>query len=218
MDGHRLVDEITLSSLEPSLDDDAAESALVDELIQQDRIRGYNRVLRLLEGNRLKVEDRRRFHRARRFTLDLGFVDQTLVHDRHIAWRLLAAGVAALALAAAAAYYGSGWILGAAGAAAGAGLACLAASWYRYYDRQTLRTCVAGLPLLAIDRNRPEPESHRRFMAALDHAIAQAHSSQPSDRGELLAAALREHRRIKEQGALGEAEYEQAKAAILQAH
>ena len=216
MDGNRLVDEITLSSLEPSLEDDTAEGTLVAELIQRDRIRGYSRVLRLLEGNRLKAEDRRRFRRTRRFTIDLGFVDEALIRDRHIAWRLLVAGVAALALGAAAAYYGAGWMLGVAGVSAG--LASLVVAWYRYYDRQILLTSVTRLPLLSIDRDRPEPADHRRFMTALDQAINQAQTGQASDRGERLAAVLREHRRIKEQGALNEADYEQAKAAILQAH
>lgn len=88
----------------------------------------------------------------------------------------------------------------------------------RSVDRLVFLTRYGRVPVLELDRRRPDRRSVQRFVAALEQTIRRSAAERPGPRTQRLRDEMREHRRLFEAGVLGQVDFEEAKARILRAH
>ena len=158
-----------------------------------------------------------------RHVLDLRFVDPVPRRRRQVAWRWLAAGAAFLALAIAGArtvsaspapWWRHEWF---AATAVLFGLAMCAMFAAYHFSRETLTLVSAHgrARLLAHAGGLGTFRALREFLPRLVAHLDVAYRARRSSHAKQLRDEMREHFRLKEAGALTEAEYEAAKRRIL---
>ena len=161
-----------------------------------------------------------------RYVVDLRFVDPELRLERRVAWRWIAASAAFLAIAilgardvatAAGPWWRHEWLLPTAMLCGLAACALLAAmhlstetlALLSAHGRTRLVAHVGSVGMLrAMRAFRPRLEAHLRI----------ACGARRRSRAEHLRDEMREHFRLRDAGALTEAEYEDAKRRILATH
>jgi len=181
--------------------------------------------LALLDDYYVQVHSRRARKEPLRYTIDLRFLNSQPVRVRHIAWMWFVAS-AVLWLAAAAGV----WLAAAAetkfasplfiGGCIAALCAIVAAFIGVRGTSETLefRSVNGGAPLVSVLGGLGSTKAGKSFFVAMIKDIAAAKAARPQQKQQWLRDEMREHHRLREIGALSEADYEASKARILKAH
>jgi hypothetical protein len=190
------------------------------------RFRGCETEFAWLDGHRLEVRTRRPRQPARRYEVDLRFVDGETITRRRIAWRFWQACLALAALSVTSFWLATGpdgpsWAPMGMPAAIGLLMAtlCLGTlALYRTHDTIELLSVHGRAVLAEITGNVGISRATGDFVAEIGRRTADARAQQRQSKQQFLRDELREHRRLFEDGVLGEAAYEAGKRRILQAH
>lgn len=216
------VEEVFLTSVDEEDPLDTEGREVIARLEQRDGWRGWQRQLRLLSGEIVAVEERRRFkRRPRQYLVKLGFLDPRPRQQRRLDWRCLTAGGLLLLTAALLAYLASTALplpLAVSALPLVPGALLLAWAAYRYRNDYLYATATGAAPLVTLASGRPDRDSANRFARELQSAIHAAAARLPTGHADRLAEEMREHRRLYHAGALNERRYEAAKSRILGAH
>jgi hypothetical protein len=182
--------------------------------------------LALIEYYYLSVRIMRAGSVVARYVLDLRFVDPVPRRTRQLAWRWLAAGAAFLALAAAGArmvstspapWWRHEW-LAATVVLFGLALCATFAAFHLSRETLTLISAHGRARLLAHAGGLGTFRALRQFMPRLVTHLEVAYRARRSSQAKQLRDEMREHFRLRNAGAISEAEYESAKRRILATH
>ena len=182
--------------------------------------------LALIEYYYLSVRIMRASSVVARYVLDLRCLDPVPRRRRQIAWRWLAAGVAFLALAiagartvstSAAPWWRHEW-LAATAVLFGLSLCAMFATFPLSRETLTLISAHGRARLLAHVGGLGTFRALRQFMPRLVAHLEVAHRAQRSSQAKQLRDEMREHFRLRNAGAISDAEYESAKRRILATH
>jgi hypothetical protein len=182
--------------------------------------------LALIEYYYLSVRIMRAGSVVARYVIDLRFVDAMPRRERRVAWLWLAAGAALLALAVAgtravasapAPWWRHEW-LPAVAVFSGLALFAMFAAFHLSRETLTLFSAHGRARLLAHVGGVGTFRALRQFMPRLVAHLEVAHRARRSSRAKQLRDEMREHFRLRNAGAISEAEYESAKRRILATH
>lgn len=192
----------------------------------QSKLRGCVTKLALLEDHFLSVQMVRPDTEPKKYEFDLRFVNAKPVIVRHIAWFWLAIAISLLALGAAALWLlwpqtPADWINPAPLTALAAFLA--AAGSVVMFLRRTTESLefwsVHGqVTLVSVTGAIGSTQDGKRFFVELIKSIGAAKAARPQPAHQFLRDEMREHHRLREIGALSEAQYEASKSRILASH
>ena len=161
-----------------------------------------------------------------RYVLDLRFVDPVPRRKRQVAWRWLAAGAAFLALAIAGAravstspapWWRHEW-LPATAVLFGLALCAMFAAFHLSRETLTLISAHGRARLLAHAGGLGTFRALHQFLPRLVAHLEIANRARRSSRAKQLRDEMREHFRLRNAGAISDAEYESAKRRILATH
>jgi hypothetical protein len=190
------------------------------------RFRGCETELAWLDGHRLEVRTQRRRRTGLRYEVDLRFIDGQAVTRRCIAWRCWQVSVALATLSAASFWLATmpdrpSWVTTALPVSIGLLVAALCVgvvALYRTHDTVELLSVHGRANLVAITGNIGCSRTIGVFTAEIGRRIDDARACVRQSKQQFLRDELREHRRLLEDGALAEADYEAGKRRILRAH
>lgn len=218
MNSEASVEHICLSSGE----DENPRQRVTDAQLQQSyRPRRYQGRFTIFNQHYLAIETKEFGAPPRTYSVDLTFVDPHPLRQRMIAWPFAWASCALMAIALVTSFLGSTLplsvrllltglsLLGAAGCAAGLFL--------RSRDRIVMYSQHGRAPLITFLRKLPTDRALKGFVLDLGRRIEISRQEWP-DQAQLLSAELREHRRLRDEGALSDELYEAAKQRLLSAH
>lgn len=193
---------------------------------QSSRAKGYRATYEIFNDHYLEVRVRRVHAKPRRYSVDLAFLATEPVRRITIDWPALtaafAATVATVLLMTHLHYTGPPpvlipWLpvaIVTGTAAAVVGLFGL----YRSSDRLVFHSQHGGAPLLVlINRGRGNNE-FQSFLQDITERTRRARAQSYGNERDLLAAELREHRRLKDEAVISEEQYEAARSRILHCH
>lgn len=190
------------------------------------KLRGCVTKLALLEDHFLSVQMVRLDSEPKKYEFDLRFANAKPVIVRHIAWFWMAIGISLASLGAAALWLlwpqtPADWIDPVPLTALAAFLAA-AGSVVMFLRRTTesLEFCsVHGqVTLVSVTGAIGSTHDGKRFFIELIKSIGAAKAARPQPAHQFLRDEMREHHRLRELGALTEAQYEASKSRILAAH
>jgi hypothetical protein len=182
--------------------------------------------LALIEYYYLSVRIVRAQSVVARYVLDLRFVDPVPRRKRQVAWRWLAAGSAFLALAVAGAravsaspapWWRHEW-LPATAVLFGLALCAMFAAFHLSRETLMLISAHGRAPLLAHAGGLGTFRALHQFLPRLVAHLEIANRARRSSRAKQLRDEMREHFRLRNAGAISDAEYESAKRRILATH
>lgn len=182
--------------------------------------------LALIEYYYLSVRIVRAQSVVARYVLDLRFIDPVPRRQRQVAWRWLAAGAALLALAMAgtravssspAPWWRHEW-LPATIVLFGLALCAMFAAFHLSRETLTLISAHGRARLLAHAGHLGTFRALHAFLPRLVAHLDVAFRARRSSRAKQLRDEMREHFRLRNAGAIGDAEYESAKRRILATH
>ena len=187
------------------------------------RFRGLHTSLSLLDTLVLQIDARRPGKSARRYCLDLRYVNAKPVRVRHIAW-LWAVDTLALLIVAAVKFWRASIVDSADVAnplAIGIGAtiaACITAAWFIRSTTESLSfiSTIGAVPLVEVTGGIGSGKAGKTFFVRLIKAIAVAKALAPANKHQYLRDEMREHHRLHEAGALDDELYEQGKARVLE--
>lgn len=192
----------------------------------ESRLRGCITRLALLEDHFLSVQLARPDSEPKKYEFDLRFANAKPIIVRHIAWFWLALAISLVTLATAAL-----WLLWPQNAAAWiapvpltalAAMFAAAGSVVMFVRRTTesLEFCsVHGqVTLVSVTGAIGSTRDGKKFFVELIKSIGAAKAARPQPAQQFLRDEMREHHRLRELGALTEAQYEASKSRILAAH
>lgn len=230
-------EHISLETPDDDLRDDLLEDALAAERKRQvrkvrcdyaleNRLRGCVTKLALLEDHFLSVQMARPDTEPKKYEFDLRFANAKPVIVRHIAWFWLALAISLLALASAAL-----WMLWPRSLAewidpvpltAIAALLAAAGSVLMFMRRTTesleFWSVHGEVTLVSVTGAIGSTQDGKKFFIELIKSIGAAKAARPQPAHQFLRDEMREHHRLREIGALTEAQYEASKSRILAAH
>jgi hypothetical protein len=190
------------------------------------KLRGCRTEVSLLDDHYLAVKSERLKTAAKKYVLDLRFVNAKPVLLRQVAWSWLAAAtvlllstVAAIWWAAAATreiFASPGFYIGI-GSAFATGIAVF------FFMRRTTEsldfTSVhGGVSLVSILGGIGSVQTGKRFFVEMIKTIDAAKQARPQSKPQWLRDEMREHHRLRELNVITEAEYEASKKRILGSH
>ena len=192
----------------------------------ESRLRGCVTKLALLEDHFLSVQLVRPDTEPKKYEFDLRFANTKPVIVRHIAWFWLALAASLVALSATALWMlwpetAAAWIAPAPVTAIAALLA--AAGSVVMFLRRTTESLefwsVHGqVTLVSVTGAIGSTRDGKRFFIELIKSVGAAKAARPQPPQQFLRDEMREHHRLRELGALTEAQYEASKSRILAAH
>lgn len=192
----------------------------------ESKLRGCITRLALLEDHFLSVQMVRPDSAPKKYELDLRFANAKPVIVRHIAWFWLGLAISLVALAGAALW--SLWPRTAAGWIAPAPLTALVAllaagaSMLMFLRRTTesleFWSVHGQVTLVSVTGAIGSTQDGKRFFIELIKSISAAKAARPQPAHQFLRDEMREHHRLREIGALTEAQYEVSKGRILSSH
>jgi hypothetical protein len=219
-------ENICLASDEITIDRSLVGIRTGPTLRTANRIRGCEIELALLDDHRLAVRARQPRRPARRYVVDLRFVDEVPVMRRQFAWPwwlASAAGVAAAVFAptlASSLHWPSG-VVPVWGLSIGSALLAVAVGAVALHGTHEIvqfRSVDGDACLVELTGRFGWSRKAATFHAEIVERIAAARSGVSQSRQQYLRDELREHRRLFEDGVLSQAVYEASKRRILQAH
>lgn len=193
---------------------------------QSSQAKGYRATYEVFNGHHLEVRVRRIYAKPRRYTLDLAFLAAEPVRRITIDWPLLAAAsIATLvtALLTTYLYYAaqppllSPWLPVAVVTGTTAAVVGLL-GLYRSSDKLVFHSRHGRAPLLELLNRGHRNKEFRSFVDDITERVRRARAQRHGSARDLLAAELREHRRLKEEAIIDEQAYAVARAQILECH
>lgn len=192
----------------------------------ENRLRGCITKLALLEDHFLSVQLARPDTEPKKYEFDLRFANAKPVIVRHVAWFWLGLAASLVALSVAALWMlwpqtAAAWIAPAPLTAIAALLA--SAGSVMMFLRRTTESLefwsVHGqVTLVSVTGAIGSTREGKRFFVELIKSIGAAKTARPQSPQQFLRDEMREHHRLRELGALSEAQYEASKSRILAAH
>lgn len=192
----------------------------------ESKLRGCVTKLALLEDHFLSVQMVRPDCEPKKYEFDLRFVNAKPVIVRHIAWFWLALAISLVALSATAL-----WMLWPQSIAAWidpvpltaiAALFAAAGSVVMFLRRTTesleFWSVHGQVTLVSVTGAIGSTQDGKKFFVELIKSIVAAKAARPQPPQQFLRDEMREHHRLRELGALTEAQYETSKSRILAAH
>lgn len=223
MNGEQDIEHILLAS-----DDEPGMAPRTTErrFAQASEFMGHRAAYEIFNGHYMEIRSRSWRSQSRRYVLDLAFLDPEPLRRRVVAWRWLGAALGLLAVSALPAVYAhyspsaeltAPWIATVILSVAASAVILLWAL-HRSCDKLLFHSQHGRAALLEFLNNKPAKHEFRAFVQDLIQRIRQAREQRyPSSRA-LLAAELREHRRLRDEGVIDADEYDAVKARILQSH
>ena len=192
----------------------------------ESKLRGCITKLALLEDHFLSVQMVRPDTEPKKYEFDLRFANAKPVITRHIAWFWLALAISLVALATAALWMlwpqtAAHWIAPAPVTAIAALLAS-AGSVVMFLRRTTesleFWSVHGQVSLVGVTGAIGSTRDGKKFFVELIKSIGAAKNARPQPPQQFLRDEMREHHRLRELGALTEAQYETSKSRILASH
>ena len=192
----------------------------------ESKLRGCITKLALLEDHFLSVQMVRPDTEPKKYEFDLRFANAKPVITRHIAWFWLALAISLVALATAALWMlwpqtAAHWIAPAPVTAIAALLAS-AGSVVMFLRRTTesleFWSVHGQVSLVGVTGAIGSTRDGKKFFVELIKSIGAAKTARPQPPQQFLRDEMREHHRLRELGALSEAQYEASKNRILASH
>jgi len=192
----------------------------------ESKLRGCVTKLALLEDHFLSVQTVRPDSEPKKYEFDLRFVNAKPVIVRHIAWFWLALALSLVALSAAALWLlwpqtAAEWI-GPVPLTAIAALFASAGAVVMFLRRTTesleFWSVHGQVSLVSVTGAIGSTQDGKKFFVELIKSIVAAKAARPQPPQQFLRDEMREHHRLRELGALTEAQYEASKSRILAAH
>lgn len=190
------------------------------------KLRGCVTKLALLEDHFLSVQLVRPDTEPKKYEFDLRFANAKPVIVRHVAWFWLALAISLVALAAAALWMlwpqtAADWIAPVPLTAIAALLAS-AGSVLMFLRRTTesleFWSVHGQVTLVSVTGAIGSTRDGKKFFVELIKSIGAAKTARPQPAHQFLRDEMREHHRLREIGALTEAQYEASKNRILSSH
>jgi hypothetical protein len=192
----------------------------------ESKLRGCVTKLALLEDHFLSVQMVRPDSEPKKYEFDLRFANAKPVIVRHIAWFWLALAVSLVALSVAALWLlwpqtVAEWVAPAPLTAIAA-LFAAAGSVVMFVRRTTesleFWSVHGQVTLVSVTGAIGSTQDGKKFFVELIKSIVAAKAARPQPPQQFLRDEMREHHRLREIGALSEAQYETSKGRILAAH
>ena len=190
------------------------------ELEQSHKLRGMYRKLTIFNDvhcyQAIKIKHRRKY----KFRLNLAHLDPRPFHLRHIVWKWLYASLALWCCAAIiviAGWFDSSSVMSMgifAGVIVGA-LLTLLIFFYLSHDTVYFRSQFGKIRLFELANNNPDKDEFREFINKIVVQINKSKAAKGMNQSQLLAAELKELRRLKDECIVPEESYEKAKRLIF---
>ena len=218
-------DEIDLKPVEDEIthfsDDEKITVEHVNfEFEQSHKFRGMYRQLTIFNDaqcyQKIKIKHRRKY----KFRLNLAHLDPRPFRLRHIVWKWLYASLALWC--GATVFVIAGWFdtssvvsMGIFTGAIVAALLTLLIFFYLSHDTVYFRSQFGKIRLFELANNNPDKDSFRDFVNKIVVQINKSKAAKGMNQSQLLAAELKELRRLKDENIVPDESYEKAKQLIF---
>jgi hypothetical protein len=182
--------------------------------------------LSLLDDHYLQINAVRARNDAKKYSIDLRFLNSQPVRVRRIAWTWFALSAVSFVVGAAGLWFAwskaepvfsSPAFIGACVALIAATIA--AVDGVRSTTESLNFTSVhGGAPFVSVIGGLGSTKKGKAFFVSIIKEIAAAKAARPQGKQQWLRDEMREHHRLRELGVLNEADYEASKARILKSH
>ena len=190
------------------------------EFAQNHKLQGTLRQLSVFNDSQCYHSIKHKHRRKYKFRLDLGYLDPRPFRLRNIVWKWLYASLALWVLAGV--FVFAGWFdhtsIASLGILTGTiviALLTLLTFFYRSHDTVYFRSQYGKIRLIELTNNNPNKESFRGFVKQIVVQINKSKAAKKMDQSQLLAAELKELRRLKDERIVPEESYEKAKLQIF---
>ena len=190
------------------------------EFEQSNKLQGMLRQLSVFNDSQCYQSIKNKHRRKYKFRIDLAYLDPRPFRLRNTAWKWLYASLALWVLAGV--YVFAGWFdhssIASLGISTGIiviALLTLLAFFYRSHDTVYFRSQFGKIRLFELANNNPDKESFRDFVNRIVVQINKSKAAKNMDQSQLLAAELKELRRLKDENIVPEESYEKAKQQIF---
>jgi hypothetical protein len=218
-------DEINLHPIEDettqfSDDEKIAVEHVNFEFEQSNKLRGMYRKLTIFNNEHCYQSIKNKHRRKYKFRLNLAFLDPRPFRLRNIDWKWL--GVSLVLWVAAAVLVIGGWFDAASVTSLGiftgvivAALLTLLLFFYLSHDTVYFRSQFGKIRLFELANNNPDRDEFRKFINQIVVQINKSKAAKGMNQSQLLAAELKELRRLKNEDIVPEESYEKAKRLIF---
>jgi len=190
------------------------------EFEQSDKLRGMYRKLTVFNDEHCYQSIKNKHRRKYKFRLNLAFLDPRPFRLRNIAWKWLCLSLAFWCSAAAMVI--GGWFdassvmsLGIFTGVIVAALLTLLSFFYLSHDTVYFRSQFGKIRLFELANNDPNRDEFRKFINQIVVQINKSKAAKGMNQSQLLAAELKELRRLKNEDIVLEESYEKAKRLIF---
>ena len=218
-------DEIDLQPLEDEVTQFSDHEKILIEHVnfefeQSHKLRGMYRKLTIFNDTHCYQSIKNKHRRKYKFRLNLAHLDPRPFRSRNIAWKWLYASLA-LWCSAAVILFG-GWFNSSSVISLGiftgvivAALLTLLTFFYRSRDTVYFRSQFGKIRLFELANNNPGKDDFRNFINQIVMQINKSKAAKGMNQSQLLAAELKELRRLKDEKIVPEESYEKAKQLIF---
>jgi hypothetical protein len=190
------------------------------EFEQSHKLQGMLRQLSVFNDSQCYQSIKNKHRRKYKFRLDLAYLDPRPFRLRNIVWKWLYASLALWVLAGV--FVLAGWFDQSSIASLGSftgiiviALLTLLTFFYLSHDTVYFRSQFGKIRLFELANNNPDPESFRGFVNQIVVQINKSKTAKNMDQSQLLAAELRELRRLKDEKIVPEESYQKARRQIF---
>ena len=190
------------------------------EFEQSHKLQGMLRQLSVFNDSHCYQSIKNKHRRKYKFRLDLAYLDPRPFRLRNIVWNWLYASLALFVLAGV--FVFTGWFdqssvtsLGIFTGIIVIALLTLLTFFYLSHDTVYFRSQFGKIRLFELANNNPDKESFRDFVNRIVVQINKSKAAKNMNQSQLLAAELKELRRLKDENIVPEEAYEKAKLQIF---
>jgi hypothetical protein len=190
------------------------------EFEQSHKLQGMLRQLSVFNDSQCYQSIKNKHRRKYKFRLDLAYLDPRPFRLRNIVWKWLYASLALWVLAGV--FVLAGWFDQSSIASLGSftgiiviALLNLLTFFYLSHDTVYFRSQFGKIRLFELANNNPDTESFRGFVNQIVVQINKSKAAKNMDQSQLLAAELKELRRLKEEKIVPEESYQKARLQIF---
>jgi hypothetical protein len=190
------------------------------EFEQSNKLQGMLRQLTVFNDTQCYQSIKNKHRRKYKFRLDLAYLDPRPFRLRNIVWKWLYASLTLWVLAGV--YVFTGWLdpssvnsLGIFTAIIVVALLTLLAFFYLSHDTVYFRSQFGKIRLFELANNNPDKDTFRSFVNRIVVQINKSKAAKNMNQSQLLAAELKELRRLKDENIVPTESYEKAKQEIF---
>ena len=190
------------------------------EFEQSHKLRGMHRKLTIFNNTQCYQWIQNKHRRKHKFRLDLAYLDPRPFRLRHIVWKCLYASLSLWVLAGV--FVFMGWLntnsinsIGIFGGIVLVAAMTLLAFFYLSHDTVYFRSQFGKIRLFELASNNPDKESFHSFVNQIVVQINKSKAAKEMNQSQLLAAELKELRRLKDENIVPDDSYEKAKSLIF---